>query len=103
MRVLIHVRQYLSSEGFEALPSILEEHRKLVSEFEGFVSLKRLYPHEPASEGEFHLALDFESEGLLMKWRSSPQHVEIAERYKPYWTRDPDVDFYNVENLEDAR
>jgi heme-degrading monooxygenase HmoA len=99
MRVFLHVTQYIKEEGFSALEAIVRDHRDRLSKYEGFVSLRRLHAKEPQRDDEFHLTLEFESEELLMRWRQSDDHVQIAERYKPYWTQDPVASFYTVEDV----
>ncbi len=95
---IIRVRQFFSEEGLKAFPAMFAEHRHLASAFAGFTSLEHSRSGVTGGNNEVELALEFESEALLMRWRSSPQHEQVAAGYRRYWTREPEIVLYSVQS-----
>ncbi len=97
MSAFVRVRHFLSEEGMKEFDSVLAGHQLLASAFPGFISLQHSRPNEPERNQEACVTVEFENEVLLMRWRSSPQHEQIAARYRRCWTREPEILLYSVE------
>jgi len=93
MSVFVRVRQFFNQEGLQAFSPLFEEHRRLAASFPGFISLQRAERPEAQPNGEIEIILAFENQALLGRWRSSPQHEQIAAAYARYWMRDPEIVF----------
>ena len=93
---IIRVRQFLNEEGLNAFPAMFAEHRLLASAFAGFISLEHSGSGATGRNNEVEVTLEFESEALLKRWRSSSQHEQVAARYRRYWTREPEIVLYSV-------
>ena len=98
MSALIRVRQFLSEEGLNAFPAMFARHRHLASAFAGFISLKHSGSGWTGRNNEVEVTLEFESEVLLKRWRSSSQHELVAAGYRRYWTREPEIVLYSVQD-----
>jgi heme-degrading monooxygenase HmoA len=98
MSALIRVRQFFSQEGLKAFPAMFAEHRRLASAFAGFISLEHSGPGATGRNDEVEVTLEFESELLLKRWRSSPQHEQVAAGYRGYWMREPEIVLYSVQS-----
>jgi heme-degrading monooxygenase HmoA len=93
MSAFVHVRHFFSPEGVQAFPRLFEEHRRSVSAFAGFVSLRRSPPVKGDHASEREMTLEFADESLLQKWRSSPEHAQVGAAYRPFWIREPQLTF----------
>src|SRR3989442_1744744 len=93
MSVSIHVRHFFNTDGLKAFPALFEEHRRSAAAFPGFISLQHSRLSEASPDGRVEVTLEFESEPLLIQWRCSPQHEQIAGGYRRYWIREPEIVF----------
>ena len=96
---LVCVRQFLLPGREQEFGEVFRLHRQMVSERDGFVSLRRLRHAAVAQahENEVVVMLEFEDDEKLAAWRASDAHQDIAGRYRALWARDPVVEILAVE------
>ncbi len=83
--IVVFAEHFLNQEGQRYFPDWVDEVAATLSDFDGFISIRRLT--DPDHPMRSLLLLYFESRTLLRKWSKSSTHDHLIEKLTPYRRR----------------
>lgn len=92
--MVVIVKHYLNQEGKAFFPSWINSARKVLKEFQGFVSIEQIIPLE--DENQSMLLLRFKSHSQLKIWATSAEHEILMDSLKPYMISKQKSEFFYV-------
>ncbi len=93
-----HIRHYLTAEGKQVFPVLLEKLKKVRPEVPGFVDI--LVGEEKGDTEATHLILVFADKQGLQNWLDNSIHATLLSELKPYLYQASEIQHFELQSVK---